>query len=190
MIRRLDALQSLAEHSAEFGLVALPNDLSARIQAVVSKGERANIVRMRNEQRGHGYIDCRDSSYQNEFNACSPVVTEIENLLTPVLTRLNCYQVINVERANATEFQVTVRSMMGSHPDFVVCRISYTPVGMENIPYNDHCYLYTRNNGQWITLHPYTVFKNCPVCHHPRVLIADGRQYLDPYAGHRVSIPE
>ena len=50
------ALQSLALHSKEFGLVAVPNDLSARIQSVVSKAEQAHIVRMRNEQRGHGYI--------------------------------------------------------------------------------------------------------------------------------------
>jgi hypothetical protein len=184
----VSALRAISGHSAEFGLVAFPNDLSARIQAVVSKAEQANIVQIRNEQRGHGYIDCRDSSYQNEYNGCLPVVTEIENLLTPVLTRLNCYQIINTERINTTEFQVTVRSMMGNHPDFVVSRISCAPERIENIPYNDHCYLYMRNIGQWVTLHPYVQFKECPVCHRPRVLLADGRQYLDTYQGHRVNL--
>jgi hypothetical protein len=115
--------------------------------------------------------------------ACSPVVTEIENLLTPVLTRLNCYQVINAEKLSATEFQVTVRSMMGSHPDFVVSQISYAPERIENIPYNDRCYLYIQNNGHWIALHPYVQFKECPLCHNPRVLLADG-----PYVGHRVNL--
>jgi hypothetical protein len=184
----VNALHSLTEHSAEFGLVSLPNDLSARIHAVVGGAEQANIVRMRNEQRGHGYIECRDSGYQKEFNACSPVVTDIENVLTPVLTRLNCYQVISAERKSATEFEVTVRSMMGSHPDFVVSCISYTPDRIENIPYNGLCYLYTRNDGEWVTLHPYMQFKECPLCHHSRVLLSDGQQYLDSYEGHRVNL--
>ena len=103
-------------------------------------------------------------------------------------TRLNCYQVISSQRLNATEFQVSVRSMMGSHPDFIVSQISYTPRGIEDIPYDEHCYLYTRNNGPWITVHPYVQFKDCPLCHHPRVLLADGQQYLDCYAGHRVNL--
>ncbi len=186
----VSALQSLSEQSAEFGLTALPNDLSARIRTVVSKAEQANIVHMRNEKRGHGYIDCRDSSYQNEFEACGPVVNEIENLLTPVLTRLKLYQVINTDRLNTVEFQVTVKSMMGSHPDFPVLQFSYKPRGMEEIPCKDQCYLYTQNDGQWIALHPYVQFKECPECHHPRVLVADGQQYLDPYMGHRVNIPQ
>ena len=80
--------------------------------------------------------------------------------------------------------------MMGSHPDFVVSKISYTPERIENIPYNEQCYLYTRNDGQWIALHPYVQFKECPLCHHPRVLLADGQQYLDPYAGHRVPLSQ
>jgi hypothetical protein len=186
----VSALQALPEHAAEFGLGALPSDLAARIHTVVRKAEESNIVRMRNEQRGHGYIECRDSSYQNDFNACSPVVTNIEELLGPVLTRLNCCQVISSERLTTTEFQVSIRSMMGSHPDFVVSQFSYKPERIDNIPYNGHCYLYMRGNGQWITLHPYVQFKECPLCHHPRVLLADGQQYLDPYVGHRVDLRE
>jgi hypothetical protein len=82
-------------------------------------------------------------------------------------------------------FKVTVRSMMGSHPDFVVSR---TPERLENIPYNGHCYLYARNNGQWIMSHPYVQFEKCPVCHHPKILLVDGQQYLDSYEGHRVTL--
>jgi len=99
-------------------------------------------------------------------------------------SRLNCYQVINSEKVNETEFQATVKVMMGNHPDFKLSQISYRPEKIENIPYKDHCYLYC-NNGQWITLHPYVQFKECPVCHMPRILLADGQKYLDPYAGHR-----
>jgi hypothetical protein len=77
---------------------------------------------------------------------------------------------------------------MGSHPDFHETSLSYEPKGMENIPYTGRCYLYTQSDAKWIALHPYVQFKDCPVCRHPRVLIADGQQYLDPYAGHRVSL--
>jgi hypothetical protein len=76
--------------------------------------------------------------------------------------------------------------MMGSHPDFTVLDFAYKPGQMENIPYTEHCYLYVQNDGRWIALHPYVQFRECPKCHHPRVLIADGQQYLDPYMGHRV----
>jgi hypothetical protein len=74
------ALQSLSVRAETLGLTALPNDLSARIRTVVTKAEQANIVHIRNERRGHGYIDCRDSSYQEEFTACSTIVKEIENV--------------------------------------------------------------------------------------------------------------
>jgi hypothetical protein len=184
----VNALQSLSERSAQFGLIALPNDLATRIRDVVREAEQTNIVQLRNEKRGHGYVDCHDSGYRGEFTACRPTVAEIESLLTPVLSRLNCYHVINTDRKNANEFEVTVNSMMGSHPDFAVKSICYEPKQMENIPYKDQCYLYLQNDAQWIALHPYVQFKDCPACHRPRVLIADGQQYLDPYMGHRVRL--
>jgi hypothetical protein len=181
------ALQSLRDHA--HGLVALPEDLATRIQTVVSAAEQTNIVRLRNERRGHGYVDCYDLGYREEYAACSPIVADIESLLTPVLARLNCYHVINTDRKKANEFEVTVKSMMGSHPDFAAKSFCYEPKKVENIPYKDQCYLYIQNDAQWIALHPYVQFKDCPLCRHPRVLIADGQQYLDPYAGHRVDLP-
>jgi len=137
----VSALQSLTEHSGEFSQVVLPNDLRARIQAVVSKAEQA-------------HIETKLLS-GNQFG-----------------------------KSERDRFQATVKVMMGNHPDFKLSQISYRPEKIENIPYKDHCYLYC-NNGQWITLHPYVQFKECPVCHMPRILLADGQKYLDPYAGHR-----
>jgi hypothetical protein len=182
------ALQSLSERSEAIGLATLPNDLSSRMREVVREAEQGSIVHMRNERRGHGYIDCRDAGYQNQYNSCSVVVKNIEALLTPVLVRLKPYLVVGTDRLNAAEFQVTVKSMMGSHPDFAVSHFSYRPKEVENIPCKDQCYLYAATDGRWVPLHPYLQFKECPECRHPRVLIADGQQYLDPYMGHRVSL--
>jgi hypothetical protein len=182
------ALQSLSELSVAFGLATLPNDLSSRMLGVVREAEEGNIVRMRNERRGHGYIDCRDAGYQSQYNSCSIVVKNIEALLTPILARLKPLLVVGTERLNTAEFQLTVKSMMGSHPDSTVSQFSYQPREVENIPCKDQCYLYAPIEGRWVPLHPYLQFKECPECRHPRVLIADGQQYLDPYVGHRVSL--
>src|SRR5215813_5467492 len=184
----VQALRELQSHAPAFRYAALPNDLFDRINRVLAKAEQANIVKLRNERRGHSYLGLRDAEYRDEYDAYGPIVNDIETLLKPVLTRLSCYHVINNERLNESEFQVTGKSIMGSYPDFFNFKFVYKPINLQDIPYSNRCYLYIRNDEKWISLHPYLQFTTCPECDHARVLIADGNCYIDPYVGHRVTI--
>jgi hypothetical protein len=61
---------------------------------------------------------------------------------------------------------------------------------MDEIPDKHRCYLFIENVERWIPLHPYVLLEQCPICHHPRGLIFDGEQYLDPHIGHRVTLTQ
>ena len=75
---------------------------------------------------------------------------------------------------------------MGNHPDFEDSTIICEPIDLQSIPRNDRTYLFTAN--AWIDLEPYVLFRECPACNHPRILIWDGQQHLDSYVGHRVNL--
>ncbi len=184
------AFQALASDAStrSLGLNSFQGDLVSRIQRVVGEADKGHVVQLRNEKRGHGYCDCQDSGYRDAFEVCQPSVTEIEKLLKPVLMRLTCYHVFETRNRDGRSFEVRARQMTGSHPDFVESVVDYEPSGLENIPCADRCYLYQSTISRWTGLYPYLLFQECPACRHPRVLIWDGEQYLDPYIGHRVKV--
>jgi len=173
---------------AVLGMGDLPPDLASRLQAVVSEASKAEIVNLRNEKRGHGYCECQDEGYMDIYQAYSPIVTKIEKILLPVLMRLRCHYVLSTERIGPSGFEVRSRQLMGSHPDFLEARLSYEPKAIRNIPHANRVYVYSEIDGKWTALDPYLLFQECPLCKHTRVLISDGEQYLDPYAGHRTGL--
>jgi hypothetical protein len=174
----VSALRTLTERGLDLETVGLPSDLSVRIRNVLTKAD--GLVQQRNERLAHGYV-ASDSEYSNVYDLWSPAIMEIEKSLTPALIRLSCCQVVEMRKLNETEYRVKVKLMVGDHPDFDTQEFSYRPESSESIPCSDQCYLHSQHTEKWIALHPYVQFKECPTCGHDRVLITDGRQYLDPY---------
>ena len=84
---------------------------------------------------------------------------------------------------------VTVLDLMGSHPDFAQIEIKIEPQKLEDVPIVNQVYLNSLNGGEWVQVSPYILYSDCSECHHPRVLVADGEKYIDPYIGHRVNSP-
>jgi len=186
----LYGLQALASKSrdARIGLPEFSEDLRQRIYVVVKRAERGQIVKLRNEKRGHGYCECQDNSYRNAYVECLPAVREIENLLLPSLVRLRCVYVMDSVKAGDASCRVRCKSLVGAHPDFAEGWIESRPQTFEDMPESFRCSLYEQETDRWISLKDYILYQECPACHHPRVLISDGEQYLDPFVGHRVKI--
>ena len=183
------ALIYIKEHQIEHqsDLFDYDDDLIYRINEVVQASEENNIVNLRNEKRGHGYCNCNDSSYAEVYNRYQPIIQNIENRLYPILIRLRCHYIQSGDRISDNEYKITVRPLIGNHPDFVENHITIQPQSFADIPITDHVYVCF--NKAWYDLHPYVIYGDCPLCGHNRVLITDGNLYIDPYVGHRTELP-
>ncbi|MFH2060491.1 MAG: hypothetical protein ABIJ59_16530 [Pseudomonadota bacterium] len=168
--------------------INLDNEFFKRIQIILKKAENEKIVRLRNEERGHGYCACNDSSYTELFLKFNPILECIEHVLLPLLIRCKCYYVKSFKRITDDKFEVRVKPIMGNHPDFIEKTIDLYPEKVDDIPKDNHIYIQFGDNIRWENLHPYVLYDNCPICLHQRVLLRDGKLYIDPYIGHRVSI--
>lgn len=183
----VNALRDMAGRlGGDGGEWGLTGDLMDRVQGVAEIAGEERLVFLRNEYRAHGYARLRDDSYQERFLRYSPVVEGIERLLSPVLVRLKCYYVVSSGRISRRGFEVVCLPLMGSHPDFMERILTIEASGLEDIPIERRVYVVT--GGKWHDLDGRITYVRCPECQHDRVLVMDGWLYLDPYAGHRVSL--
>jgi hypothetical protein len=134
------------------------------------------------------YCELHDTGYRAQFEQYRPVITQIEKTLMPVLMRLKCFYVSSVERKSGKSFEARGFQMMGSHPDFVESVVQFEPDTPEDIPCAHRAHIVWQESRRWTEVHPYIRYCECPTCHHMRVLVFDGTQYLDPYIGHRVTL--
>ena len=185
----VDALAALSTENAQnFPELQLPIDFSAKVHQVVQLANDNKITYIRNEKRGHGYIDCQDSNYKELFVQCIAVVENIEQLLSPLFYRFNYYHTINLKRIVGNKFKVVAHSLSGSNPAFVAKEIITEFERIDDLPIEDRFYLVTPDLKKWVDLYPYFKYGECDVCHHNRLLVWDGIYMLDPYIGHRFPI--
>lgn len=185
----VDALAVLAKSNAQnFPELQLPIDFSSKVQKVVQLANDAKITYIRNEKRGHGYIECQDSSYKELFTICIAAVENIEQLLSPLFYRFSYYHTINLKRIEGNKFKVIAHLLSGSNPAFLEKEIITDFQQIEDLPIEDRFYLVTPDLKKWIDLSPYFKYGECNVCHHHRLLVYDGIYMLDPYIGHRFQI--
>lgn len=182
----VDALAALAKENAKmFPELQLPGDFSKKVQQVVQIANDNNITYIRNEKRGHGYIDCQDSNYKELFIKCIVAIENIEQLLSPLFYRFNYFHTISLKRIDGNKFKVIVHLLSGSNPAFIEKEITTKFEEIEDLPIEDRFYLVTPDLRKWIDLNPYFKYGECKVCHHNRLLVYDGIYMLDPYIGHR-----
>jgi hypothetical protein len=180
------ALQSLSQ-TPQIADISLGNEILRAIKEVTKFCERDHIVNLRNDRRGHGYINLNIGSYDCDFEKYRPIIQEIEKRFSSFFIKYKLYQVLASGKINDTSFFVTVLDLMGSHPDFSQVNVKVEPLRLEDIPIVNQVYLTKLDGNQWLKISPYIRYSECPECHHQRVLVADGEVYIDPYIGHRVS---
>lgn len=182
----VNALSKLSKQvSIEDWGIYLPNDFAVKVKKVIQLTNESEITSIRNEQRGHGYINCHDTGYKTIFNECSPVIEEIEKLLSPLFHRFNYYYIMNATRKSGKVFSIRTYNLSGSNPAFIEEEIEISFDNIEDIPIESNSYLVSPDKKTWYNLHPYLRYGECNLCHHNRILIYDGKYVLDPYIGHR-----
>ena len=187
----VDALAVLARSNIlQFPELQLPKDFSAAVKQVVQLANENKISYIRNEKRGHGYIECQDSSYKELFSKCIIAVENIEQLLSPLFYRFNYYHTINLKKVEGNKFKVLAHLLSGSNPAFLEKEIITEFEKIEDIPMENRFYLVSPNLKKWVDLSPYFQYGECNVCHHNRLLVYDGIYMLDPYIGHRFQIAD
>ncbi len=185
----VDALAAIAKLNAHiFPELQLPEDFSKKVRQVVQIANDNRITFIRNQKRGHGYVDCQDNSYRDLFTKCIVVVENIEKLLSPLFYRFNYYHTISLRRLERKRFKVIAHLLSGSNPAFIEKEITTEFENIEDLPIEDRLYVVTPDLKKWVDLDPYLKYGECNICHHNRLLVYDGTYMLDPYIGHRFKI--
>jgi len=184
----LRGLQDLGRHQGLDGVTSA--DFQESFELIFRKAEEDKLVHIRNEKRAHGYIDVHDDSYKNNFDDYQQAISNITSILSKFF---NAFWLIYVKQDDFISHGEACASgwrLMGDHPDFVQEEIRYNPKEWGSRPFVNHVYAVPQHGGAWFDLHNSIIYGKCPECEHNRVLMADGEQYLDPYGGHRVRLPQ
>jgi hypothetical protein len=183
------ALQFLAKAGNDSSSsIRFPADFQKRVHKIVSLANKKDVVKLRNEERGHGYVSCHDIHYKSKIDEYSPIIAEIEGLLLPMFYDLSLVFVAHSEKIDKSTYQCNFLDLSGSKVIFdeKISKITTTRQG--NVPISKRLYIYSGDREKWFDVEPYMVYRECPKCQHPRILIADGETYLDPLMGHLVKL--
>jgi hypothetical protein len=184
----VQALAALAKTGDKPNQISLPPNFANKLKQVVALESERKIVSIRNEMRGHGYIECDDEGYEKENAELLPVLEEIERALAPLFERFHYFYVRKTNHKDEGEIIINHVSLVGSNPAFLETESSVVFNLAKDVPKFDKCYLVTSDKKHWTCMDPYIKFGVCPECKHPRLLIFDGDVYLDPFVGHRVEL--
>jgi hypothetical protein len=182
----VSALKQLSRVESSENGVSLPHNLGDLLADIIRLEQNSKIVSIRNNSRGHGYIDCGDAGYKDEYERNLLSLEQIEKQLRPLFNRFHYYFVERCDRVEDLVFQMQVIDLSGSNPAFIEKKVEVVLDSLEQQPSSNKCYLASLDNKKWIRLDPYLKYGNCPACGHSRLLVQDGELYLDPLIGHRV----
>lgn len=166
--------------------LGLPHDTRLKLDKVHKLYESNKIVSLRNNVT-HGYTAINEQLHMVQFTEYSKIASEIESILNPIFKRLHYYQIVHTEILGQNRFKFRVLDFSASNASFLEKEVETAFQNIDSIPKSNKIYITSPDNSQWICLEPYWKFIFCPECKHPRLLISDGVQYLDPLVGHRVT---
>ncbi len=157
---------------------------------VVTIAQQANVVKLRNEKRGHGWMSMSVESYREDAEKLEKVLERIEGELCPFLQKYRLVIPRQLELRSGV-MSVEGEQLVGSHMIHPPFRVSVDDdlrkTGLCDL---NKVYLTDRKMEQFKLVSPYIRHEMCPTCEHPRVLITDGGDtYIDVFMGHRVDFP-
>jgi len=185
----VQSLAKLSRMDVTGNSFSLPPNFAKKVKRVVQLENERKIVFIRNEKRGHGYIECDDEGYEHEYSELLPVLEEIEQSLAPLFERFHYFFVRKTSHKDEGEYLINHVLLSGDNPAFEETNSSVVFNLAKDVPKVDKCYMVSPDKQQWTCLDPFFKFGICPECKHPRVLVYDGEVFLDPFVGHRVELP-
>ena len=159
------------------------------LKPVVAIAEKAHIVALRNERRGHGWMNASEEAYLAECASLEKALSEIEATLAPIL---HGYCLLRPREITLRDGQHFIEGdrLAGSHilhPPFSLL-MTGNPAdhGLKN---TGRIYLVDAAMQTWFDMTPHLIGAICPQCNHQRILITDGEDtYIDTQIGHRVTL--
>jgi hypothetical protein len=155
---------------------------------VISIAQREQVVALRNETRGHGYMSADTSAYAPEASRLEAIIGEIETEMEPFLFTHRLVLFKKMQLANKV-YEVSGEELVGSHllhPKFKTVLSNPVDAGLSS---EGDVYVADMNLTRFQRISPYIQSAQCPTCHHPRILVTDGgNRFIDVYIGHRVNL--
>ncbi len=160
-----------------------------RLRDILKVAESAHIVQKRNELRGHGWLNHSEAVYQSHAASLEEAIEQIETAADPLLRR---YQLVVPQQVTieAGRNRVRAEQLVGSNLFFPKIDMLFDePPQNLGLQQTGAVYLFDSNEREYLPVEPFILFKDCPSCNLPRLLINDGGStYIDAYIGHRVQI--
>lgn len=156
---------------------------------VVAIAQRENVVALRNERRGHGWMAADADAYAGEAMRLERIIGMIEEEMAPFFASHRLVIPRQIE-PNDDVYLVAGENLSGSHllhPPFRI-KVTADPrsVGLRKL---SEVFVTDARMEHFHRMSPYIRSAVCPTCHHARVLITDGgTRYIDVFMGHRVEL--
>lgn len=181
-------LTSIKKTNPAINNAALSGEFQRKLSQITSIESRQGIVKMRNEQRGHGYIGCNshDEIYIKLCTEYGSAILEIEKILLPFFRQ---YKLAFIkESINISEKEIKYRLLDLSGCEAIFNEFEIAIPVAKGVWVVNKTYIINEQSKEALCLEPYVFYRNCPECQHPRILITDGDLFIDPLIGHRVKI--
>jgi hypothetical protein len=162
-------------------------DIPAFAEAVALL-RKERIVRLRNELVAHGWAPREESTYGPEVARLQHVVERLEDLLRPFLTShiLFVPRSLPLERGVQRAVGDLLAGSNALHPVHgIALEGSPAAVGLTDLA---RVYLIPQGEHRFHDASAYILARVCPACQHEAVLLADGVQHIDVFAGHRTPL--
>lgn len=159
--------------------------LSNTTKKILAIAEENHIVRLRNEERGHGYINCQDAKYSTIYKQLNGLLNEIEEFILNTFANYRLVRPINCSKKDEQKYHISYNLLVGSN-----MLLEEKTKTLENNPdfIDNNIYLVNKDFTSWYNVSPFLILDRCPACHHKRLMVKDGEKYIDIYIGHRVQI--
>ena len=161
------------------------SNIVQKINEVLQISSTNKIVELRNENRGHGYINCNNQTYQSTFLELNSSLTKIEKIFEDVFSKYDLCKTLSISKKSNSLYIAQLNILKGSDLLFeeIELKLKSNPDFIDG-----HLYLVTKDRTKWHDLFPDLIFDTCPECSHLRLMVKDGNRYIDILLGHRVKL--
>lgn len=162
----------------------------SNFRKVVSIAQQENVVSLRNETRGHGYMAAAPETYSEQAANLEQIISRIEEEMAPFFEQHRLVIPRRTEPRSGA-YVAEGEELRGSHllhPPFATnLRGDPLAAGLASI---NEVFVCDPQMSSFQQISPFIRSAVCPTCHHPRILITDGgARYIDVFMGHRVELP-
>ena len=164
--------------------LSLEGEHRAALASAAKIAQQNEIVKLRNELRGHGYTLSASMIAEKNIHL-EKAIQQIETVLEPFLIRHIPVLVESFSPDAGSTAKFVGLKLAGSNTIFHKYERVRSISTLSTIPNQNDLLLETEHG--FVSFGEHLVRRHCPSCKQDRILISDGSVYIDLEVGHRVS---